>query len=97
MKLKSRPADFQVEEITEFRCDDGPFAVYLLTKESLGTPSRATTSLSETIRSACSAGRFRSTIRNRLATISCGVNGREACPWYTSDRCVCSRFRRGPR
>uniref|UniRef100_A0A7C2P069 tRNA pseudouridine(13) synthase TruD n=1 Tax=Schlesneria paludicola TaxID=360056 RepID=A0A7C2P069_9PLAN len=42
MKLKSRPADFQVEELTEFRCDDGPFAVYLLTKESLGTPEAVT-------------------------------------------------------
>jgi tRNA pseudouridine13 synthase len=35
MKLKSRPDDFQVEELT-------PFAVYLLTKESLGTPEAVT-------------------------------------------------------
>jgi tRNA pseudouridine13 synthase len=42
MKLKSRPDDFQVEELTQFRCDDGPFAVYLLTKESLGTPEAIT-------------------------------------------------------
>ncbi|MDZ4684923.1 MAG: tRNA pseudouridine(13) synthase TruD [Planctomycetaceae bacterium] len=42
MKLKSQPADFQVEELTDFRCADGPFAVYLLTKESLGTPEAVT-------------------------------------------------------
>lgn len=42
LKLKSRPDDFQVEELTDFRCSDGPFAVYLLTKESLGTPEAIT-------------------------------------------------------
>jgi tRNA pseudouridine13 synthase len=42
MKIKSRPADFQVEELTDFRCADGPFAVYLLTKESIGTPEAIT-------------------------------------------------------
>jgi len=38
MKLKSLPDDFEVEELTEFRIRNGPFAVYLLTKKSLGTP-----------------------------------------------------------
>lgn len=38
MKLKSRPEDFDVEELTEFPLGNGPFATYLLTKKSLGTP-----------------------------------------------------------
>lgn len=38
MKLKCLPADFQVEELTAFTPDGGPFALYLLTKESVGTP-----------------------------------------------------------
>lgn len=37
MKLKSRPEDFQVEELADFPLGEGPFAVYLLTKQSLGT------------------------------------------------------------
>jgi tRNA pseudouridine13 synthase len=42
MKLKSRPDDFEVEELAEFPLGDGAFAVYLLTKESLGTPEAVT-------------------------------------------------------
>lgn len=42
MKLKSRPEDFEVEELAEFPLRDGPFAVYLLTKQSLGTPEAVT-------------------------------------------------------
>lgn len=42
LKLKSRPEDFEVEELTDFRMGDGPFAVYLLTKRSLGTPEAIT-------------------------------------------------------
>jgi tRNA pseudouridine13 synthase len=42
LKLKSRPEDFEVEELTEFPRRDGPFAVYLLTKRSLGTPEAIT-------------------------------------------------------
>lgn len=38
MKLKQRPEDFIVEEISEFPLDGGPYAVYTLTKTSLGTP-----------------------------------------------------------
>ncbi|MGQ9505690.1 MAG: tRNA pseudouridine(13) synthase TruD [Thermogutta sp.] len=38
MKLKQTPADFVVEEISDFALDGGPFAVYCLTKQSLGTP-----------------------------------------------------------
>lgn len=38
MKLKCQPADFQVEELTQFAASSGPFALYRLTKESLGTP-----------------------------------------------------------
>jgi tRNA pseudouridine13 synthase len=38
MKVKSRPEDFRVEELTEQRCDGGPFALYRLSKQSLGTP-----------------------------------------------------------
>jgi tRNA pseudouridine13 synthase len=42
MKLKSRPEDFEVEELADFPLGDGPFAVYLLTKRSLGTPEAVT-------------------------------------------------------
>jgi tRNA pseudouridine13 synthase len=38
MKLKSRPEDFVVEELTSFRCIGGPFAFYRLSKRGLGTP-----------------------------------------------------------
>lgn len=38
MKLKQIPADFIVEEISDFPLDNGPYAVYHLTKQSLGTP-----------------------------------------------------------
>ncbi len=38
MKLKSQPADFRVAELTEVRASGGPFALYELSKESLGTP-----------------------------------------------------------
>lgn len=38
MKLKYRPEDFQVEELTSFAPSEGPFALYRLTKRSLGTP-----------------------------------------------------------
>jgi tRNA pseudouridine13 synthase len=37
MKLKRLPEDFQVEELAEVALDGGPFAVYRLTKRSLGT------------------------------------------------------------
>jgi tRNA pseudouridine13 synthase len=37
MKLKCIPADFQVDEQVAFRSTGGPFALYLLEKESLGT------------------------------------------------------------
>ncbi len=42
MKLKSLPEDFEVEELSDFSMDGGPFAVYLLTKRSLGTPEAIT-------------------------------------------------------
>lgn len=42
LKLKSQPEDFEVEEQTKFLIADGPFAVYLLTKRSLGTPEAIT-------------------------------------------------------
>ena len=42
MKLKSLPEDFEVEELSQFPLDGGPFAVYLLTKRSLGTPEAVT-------------------------------------------------------
>ena len=42
MKLKSLPDDFEVEELSEFPLGNGPFAVYLLTKRSLGTPEAIT-------------------------------------------------------
>lgn len=42
MKLKSLPEDFEVEELSDFPLEGGPFAVYLLTKRSLGTPEAIT-------------------------------------------------------
>lgn len=38
MKLKRTPEDFQVEELADVAIGDGPFALYRLTKRSLGTP-----------------------------------------------------------
>jgi tRNA pseudouridine13 synthase len=38
MKLKQIPADFVVEEVSDFPLDGGPYSVYHLTKQSLGTP-----------------------------------------------------------
>ncbi|MGQ0637544.1 MAG: tRNA pseudouridine(13) synthase TruD [Planctomycetaceae bacterium] len=38
MKLKRLPEDFRVEELTEFPAHGGPYALYRLTKTSLGTP-----------------------------------------------------------
>ena len=39
MKLKCQPEDFQVTELTcRVPCEHGPFALYRLTKRSLGTP-----------------------------------------------------------
>jgi tRNA pseudouridine13 synthase len=38
MKLRCVPEDFQVEELTDFTCGGGAFALYRLTKCSLGTP-----------------------------------------------------------
>lgn len=38
VKLKRLPQDFQVEELSEFPASGGPFALYRLTKTSLGTP-----------------------------------------------------------
>ncbi len=46
MKLKSVPEDFEVEELSDFPLDGGHFAVYLLTKRSIGTPE-AITAISE--------------------------------------------------
>lgn len=37
MKLKCIPADFQVDEQVTLRSSGGPFALYLLTKQSIGT------------------------------------------------------------
>lgn len=42
MKLKSLPDDFEVEELSDFPIRGGSFAVYLLTKKSLGTPEAIT-------------------------------------------------------
>ena len=42
MKLKSLPEDFEVEEQSDFPLDGGEFAVYLLTKRSIGTPEAIT-------------------------------------------------------
>lgn len=38
MKLKCRPDDFCVKECTAFTPDGGDYALYRLTKRSLGTP-----------------------------------------------------------
>ena len=38
MKIKRQPQDFVVEELTRFQPSSGPFALYALTKQSLGTP-----------------------------------------------------------
>jgi len=38
VKLRRLPEDFQVDEQTELAPSDGPFAIYRLTKRSLGTP-----------------------------------------------------------
>ena len=38
MKLRRLPEDFQVDEQTDFELSGGPFAVYRLTKRSIGTP-----------------------------------------------------------
>ncbi len=38
MKLRRLPEDFQVDEQTDFELSGGPFAVYRLTKQSIGTP-----------------------------------------------------------
>ncbi len=38
MKLKRLPEDFQVEELSEFTPQGGEFALYTLTKRSMGTP-----------------------------------------------------------
>lgn len=38
MKLKCLPEDFQVEELSAFLPDGGPYAAYRLTKRGLGTP-----------------------------------------------------------
>lgn len=37
MKLKSLPEDFQVEEVTDLTSSSGPFALYRLSKEHIGT------------------------------------------------------------
>ncbi len=42
MKLKTTPDDFEVEELSDFKLGSGSFAVYLLTKRSLGTPEAIT-------------------------------------------------------
>ena len=42
MKLKRLPADFIVEELSDFVLGDGPFAVYQLDKRSIGTPEAIT-------------------------------------------------------
>ena len=42
MKLKSLPDDFEVEELSDFPLRGGSYAVYLLTKKSLGTPEAIT-------------------------------------------------------
>ena len=38
MKLRRLPEDFEVEELAEVALGGGPFALYRLTKRSLGTP-----------------------------------------------------------
>lgn len=47
VKLKSQPDDFQVDELSDFPLEGGPFAVYRLTKESLGTPEAITAILQQ--------------------------------------------------
>ena len=42
MKLKCVPEDFEVEELAEIPLSEGPFALYRLTKRSLGTPEAIT-------------------------------------------------------
>ena len=37
MKQKRLPEDFQVEELTDFRASQGPYALYRLTKRGMGT------------------------------------------------------------
>ncbi len=51
MKVKSRPEDFRVEELADPRLDGGPFALYRLEKQSIGTP--------EAIDAICRAWRLR--------------------------------------
>src|SRR5580704_2107230 len=51
MKAKCQPEDFRVEEIAQVRPDTGPFSLYRLTKQSLGTP--------EAIDAICRAWRLR--------------------------------------
>jgi tRNA pseudouridine13 synthase len=51
MKVKCRPEDFRVEELAEPRLDGGPFALYRLEKQSIGTP--------EAIDAICRAWRLR--------------------------------------
>ena len=38
MKLRRLPEDFQVEELSDIAVSTGPFALYRLTKKSIGTP-----------------------------------------------------------
>lgn len=38
MKLKCLPEDFRVEELTSVRAEKGPFSLYRLEKQSIGTP-----------------------------------------------------------
>lgn len=38
MKIKQQPADFQVDELSEFATNGGEYSVYRLTKQSIGTP-----------------------------------------------------------
>lgn len=38
MKLRRLPEDFRVTEVASIRCDGGPFALYQLSKTSIGTP-----------------------------------------------------------
>lgn len=49
MKLRRLPEDFQVEELTHRHPGKGPFALYRLTKTSIGTPE-AIASLSERLK-----------------------------------------------
>ncbi|HQZ67425.1 MAG TPA: tRNA pseudouridine(13) synthase TruD, partial [Planctomycetaceae bacterium] len=38
MKLRRLPEDFRVEELTSIAASNGAFALYRLTKTSIGTP-----------------------------------------------------------